>query len=845
MHGAKCSSCPLGELWKNKGEFAPVLTEHHPGDRIVIIGETPGGHEVAEGRPFVGPSGRELQAALDACGVRRDECQINNVIACRPPQNKLDSFMSRLSRQNKLPRSKEEKESPSPHSCCKPRVDDEIEGFTQVICLGATAAAAIRGSYASIMSTRGACEIIEKPWGKVKVAYTVHPSFVLRSPKWRSVFQNDIARALRFFKGELTWVDPEIEFVSSIPQLRMALEKLKLAGELVAYDVETDAKNPLDAMLRCVALANSKYSIVIPFLSIDGKTHSFDPQTEMNIRDMLCSFLEDNLSKLVGHNAGQYDRLVIENTLGVTPKLDADTLLMHLLADNEMPHNLGFVTSVYTDFVEAWKANHTALNAKDDQELWTYCAKDACVTARVAAPLARQIHSRNQWHLMDLEHRLQDVGVGMQRLGLRVDRDRILFHETEFVRRLQENKNICAEIVNPDFNANSTLQLRKLLFGEWKLSPEKYNEKTGDPSTDDETLRAMLTHHNLDEERAQLVQSVRMIRRYTKLLGTYINPLKNELVLKDGRIHPSYNRLPATGRYSSSAPNAQNIPEFLRDIFIPEEGHLFIGADMDQLELRLLAEEANAATLLNTINAKLDPHNENMEIVYGRSIWELEGAPEDRSKKGKGLFKRTRGITKNVFYAWQYAASIPTIHQQVVSVEDDDGTLIYSHISHRDIRDVVSGLKRAVPEIPKWWREIQQLYRRQGYIADSIWQRRRDFKDEEKLNELVNHPIQSGGASIVHEAMLEIVLGIPGLATTPIAGPVSGAELSGDTLPFDFNARTGLVNQCHDSLLFEVPEDEAEESAKILQAAMTRRRKKNGKLNYTAESAIGTNWLET
>ena len=126
------------------------------------------------------------------------------------------------------------------------------------------------------------------------------------------------------------------------------------------------------------------------------------------------------------------------------------------------------------------------------------------------------------------------------------------------------------------------------------------------------------------------------------------------------------------------------------------------------------------------------------------------------------------------------------------------------------------------------------------YIADSIWGRRRDFRDEEKINELVNHPIQSGGASIVHEAMLSLVLGIDGWGTTPLYHPPFPSGLFG----FDFEGRTGLVNQCHDSLMFEVKEDDAEEAARLLQIAMTRRRKTGAKLTYTAEADIGMSWLE-
>ena len=843
FQSAKCEPCPLGQLRRRNDDFTPVPAEIHAADEIVIIGEAPGSHEEFEGRPFVGPSGSELQAALDASRIPRETCRITNVLACRPPMNRLDRMTNQLSRRNAQRKRDGKSPVPTPQSCCEPRVSDDIQGFKQIICLGALAASAIRGGAPSIMGIRGACEEIEMPWGVVKVGYTLHPSFVLRSPKWREVFQKDINKIYRYFSGDLNWVDPEIQIVSTLNDVRIQLERLSKAAQVCAYDVETDARNPLEAKLRCIGFSNDDLSVLIPILGIDGKTSLLCPGEEEEIKALVSDFLRDCPVPLIGHNAGQYDRLVCEETLGVSPKLATDTLLLHLLADNEMPHRLGFVSSHYTDFIEAWKADHTAVNARDDEELHIYCAKDCCVTARIAAPLAQVVKRRSQWHLIEREHALQWVGVGMQRLGMRVDLPRLQEHELDFERKLQGNKDICKDILSDKFNPNSTLQLRKLLFTEWDLTPEKYNEKTGDPSTDDDTLRKMITHHNLEEEQKQLIQAVRMTRRYGKLLSTYVRPLRDRLILADGRVHPSYNRLPATGRYSSSEPNAQNIPAFFRDIFIPEEGHVFVGADMDQLELRLIAEEATAQGLLKTINAGLDPHNENMEVVYGKSIWTLDGAPKDRKKKGKGTFKRTRGITKNVFYAWQYAASVPTIHQQVISVEDDDGALIYAHLTHRDVRDVVQGLKKAVPEIPKWWEYIRQKYRREGFIADSLWGRRRDFKDEEKINELVNHPIQSGGASIVHEAMLELVTGTPGESTRAFRHFSPGSIPRG-LLSFNFTARTGLVNQCHDSLLFEVKEEDAEQVKKFVGDHMTRTRRSGALLSYTAEAEVGMNWLE-
>ena len=832
--GAECSTCALGIHKQKEDTFSPVLCETHDGDSILIIGEAPGGHEVVAGRPFVGPSGHELQDALSLAGIERTDCKLTNVIACQPPENKLDNFCMRT--QRKL-RTKEGKKSgiQLPQAACRGRLDKDIEGFTQVICLGATAGAAMRGGNPSIMGLRGACEVLDKPWGKVKVAYTLHPSFVLRSPKWRRTFQHDIARARRFFRDKLSWKDPEFFFPTTVQEVVDGFHKLTEMGELVAYDVETDAKDPLNAQLRCIGFANTSFSMIVPFLSIDGKTRFFGPFDESIVKPLTAQHLADPPFPLVGHNAGQYDRLVCEQFFGITPKLSADTILLHLLADNEMPHNLGFVGSLYTDFTESWKSDHTAVNARTDEELHTYCAKDCAVTAAVSKPLAREVRDHKQFHLVEREHLLQEVGCSMQRMGMKVDLARLAEHESSFREKLNRSMKVCLSIAPEGFNPNSSHQVRKFLFGEWGLPPVKYNEKSGDPSTDDETLRKVYTKYDLDEEKREFVRSIRLIRRYTKLISTYVKPLRN-LMDSRGRIHPSYNRLPATGRYSSSSPNAQNIPGFLRDIFVPEEGHVFVGADADQLELRYIAEEAGSSRLIDVINGGLDPHNETMEIVYGPGIWSLDGAPEERAKKGKGTFKSTRGVTKNVRYAWQYAASVPTIHEQVTSVEDENGELIYANLTHQDIRDVVYGLKRADPQIPKWWDEIRNNYRKYGFVHDTLWGRRRYFRDEEKINELVNHPIQAGGASIIHEAMLELVFKRAGIGSSSL--------FDGENIPFDFEAGTGLINQCHDSLLFEVPEDEGEEVAKQLQAAMTRRRRHGDKLTYTAEAEVGMNWLE-
>lgn len=46
----------------------------------MFVGEMAGDREDLEGRPFVGPAGRELNAALEAAGIDREEVYVTNVV---------------------------------------------------------------------------------------------------------------------------------------------------------------------------------------------------------------------------------------------------------------------------------------------------------------------------------------------------------------------------------------------------------------------------------------------------------------------------------------------------------------------------------------------------------------------------------------------------------------------------------------------------------------------------------------------------------------------------------------------------------------------------------------------
>lgn len=65
-----------------------VPGEGNPDADVVLIGEAPGASEDAQGRPFVGSSGRLLDTLLADAGLERDDVFITNVVKARPPKNR-------------------------------------------------------------------------------------------------------------------------------------------------------------------------------------------------------------------------------------------------------------------------------------------------------------------------------------------------------------------------------------------------------------------------------------------------------------------------------------------------------------------------------------------------------------------------------------------------------------------------------------------------------------------------------------------------------------------------------------------------------------------------------------
>ncbi|MBZ0299502.1 MAG: uracil-DNA glycosylase, partial [Anaerolineae bacterium] len=74
--------------FRNENRHFPVLGAGNPDANIMLIGESPGKVEAAQGVPFVGPSGDVLAELLQTVGIHREDVFTTNVLLDHPPASR-------------------------------------------------------------------------------------------------------------------------------------------------------------------------------------------------------------------------------------------------------------------------------------------------------------------------------------------------------------------------------------------------------------------------------------------------------------------------------------------------------------------------------------------------------------------------------------------------------------------------------------------------------------------------------------------------------------------------------------------------------------------------------------
>lgn len=183
--------CRRCELWRGATQGVAGAGPAHAA--LMLVGEQPGDQEDLAGAPFVGPSGRVLDAGLARAGAPRGEVYVTNAVK---------HFKHTLRGKRRLHKTPDAGEV----SACRWWLDAErrLVRPRVVLAMGATAALAVFGRPTPVAQGRG--RRLTLPGGATGLV-TYHPAFLLRLPDGAAKkaafaeFVGDLALAWRLASG--------------------------------------------------------------------------------------------------------------------------------------------------------------------------------------------------------------------------------------------------------------------------------------------------------------------------------------------------------------------------------------------------------------------------------------------------------------------------------------------------------------------------------------------------------------------------------------------------------------------------------------------------------------------
>jgi len=416
----------------------------------------------------------------------------------------------------------------------------------------------------------------------------------------------------------------------------------------------------------------------------------------------------------------------------------------------------------------------------------------------LAEALDKDLDERGATKLLaDVELPLIGVLADMERTGIAVDYEVLDAQSNELGVSVKAAERAAFEVVGREFNLGSPKQLQQILFDELNL-PKTKRIKTG-YTTDADALQGLLaqTGHPLLEHLLHHRDVARL-----KTVVDSLMPMIDDL----GRVHTTFNQLvAATGRLSSTDPNLQNIPirtaegRRIRQAFVVGSGYeSLMTADYSQIEMRIMAHLSGDEALIQAFGSGFDFHATTAASVFGVPLDQVDG--------------QLRSRVKAMNYGLAYGLSAYGLSQQLTITPDEARGLMAEYFMRfGGVRDYLA--------------EVVERARQEGYTETILGRRRylpdlnSDNRQRREMAErmALNAPIQGSAADIIKVAMLNV-----------------------DRALRDAGARSRMLLQVHDELVFEIAPGELADVEALVRREMANAYPLNTPLDVSV--GVGANW---
>ncbi|MGQ4005824.1 DNA polymerase I [Francisellaceae bacterium CB300] len=571
-----------------------------------------------------------------------------------------------------------------------------------------------------------------------------------------------------------------------------------------AFDTETDSLDTAEANLVGLSFcANEGQAYYIP---IQHRYLGVPQQLELDVVINALKLVFANIKNAkVAHNFKFDEKVLSKYGIDICGDIH-DTMIMAYVLKSNGKHGMDAVSKEYlgvdpipyTEIAGTGRKQQT-LDQIEIEIVAKYAAEDADITFRLFNYLGELLAKEDVLDKLyrEVEMPLALILNDMEKLGVKIDADKLRKQSIELEKKIAELQTKCFELCGEEFNLASPVQLREVLFERMGLPAIKKTAK-GQASTSEEVLLQLAEEYEV----AALIMEYRHL---SKLKNTYTDKLPN-ILDANSRAHTSYNQTgTVTGRLSSSEPNLQNIPiksvegRKIREAFIAEDGFVIMAADYSQVELRIMAHLSKDKNLVKAFNNGLDIHSATAAEVLGISLGDVTSEQRRRAKA--------------INFGLIYGMSAFGLAKQL-------------EIPRGEAQEYINIYFDRYPSVKEYMTTAKEFAKEKGYV-ETILGRRLYLPEINAKNGIqraaaeraaINAPMQGTAADIIKKAMISV----DAIITKKYSNTVK------------------MAMQVHDELVFEVAKDKLEEVSAVIKKIMEEAVTLSVPLEVNVDS--GENW---
>lgn len=377
--------------------------------------------------------------------------------------------------------------------------------------------------------------------------------------------------------------------------------------------------------------------------------------------DELIDLIESTTCPIVCHNAS-FDFRMLRRAGVVLPlhRLQDTVIRATLIDEHLMTYSLetlcqkylgeGKVEEIYVQLANLFGGRATKnvqmprISQAPPEMVEPYAIRDARLCHDLWQWQEKEIARQGIQGIVDFELRVMPSIIRNEVAGVRVDEEAA--HRA--IAGLDEQINLTVrevyDIAGKSFNIDSPKQVGEVFkpvkdsSGGWMTRDGHSIPSTpgGAPSFSAESLRQMNTPLATGIIAARSMVKTRDTFLYGHILGSAVN----------GRVYPSIHQTKGddggtgTGRLSYTSPALQQIPSrnkavaaIIKPIFLPDEGQVWVDADMHSFEVRVFAHLVNNPRII-------EAYHQNPLLDFHQFVAELTGLPRSATYSGQANAKQ-------------------------------------------------------------------------------------------------------------------------------------------------------------------------------------------------------------